>query len=114
VVDAQRFGSVARFINHSGKKPNCVVRVVQVAGAHTVCIFAAVDIDAGRELFFDYHHGRAGLAPDWLDKQPDKVPELLSLRRHMQSIESPELSRSIVLKKGHSEYAAAPAHKRKK
>ena len=85
VIDAQRFGNVARFINHSGKKPNCMVRVVQVGGVHTVCIFAALDIDAGRELFFDYHHGRAGLAPDWLEKERDKAAELLSLREQTKS-----------------------------
>ena len=114
VIDAQRFGNVARFINHSGKKPNCMVRVVQVGGVHTVCIFAALDIDAGRELFFDYHHGRAGLAPDWLEKERDKAAELLSLREQTKSKQL-EHAKSSKQKQGRSgTSASAPVHARKK
>jgi histone-lysine N-methyltransferase EZH2 len=113
VIDAQRFGNVARFINHSGKKPNCMVRVLQVNGMHTVCIFAALDIDAGRELFFDYHHGRAGLAPDWLEKERDKAAELLSLREQTKNSKQLEQAKSSKQKQGRS-VAGATAHARKK
>jgi hypothetical protein len=118
VIDAQRFGNVARFINHSEKKPNCLVRVVQVGGVHTVCIFAALDIDAGRELFFDYNHGRAGLAPDWLEKERDKAAELLSLReqtKKQSNGKQVEQGRGGKQKQGRNAAAAAlPANARKK
>jgi hypothetical protein len=94
VIDAQRFGNVARFINHSAKKPNCMVRVMQICGVHTVCIFAAQDINPGHELFFDYNHGRAGLAPDWLEKERDKATELLSLREQTKNSREMELAKS--------------------
>lgn len=117
VIDAQRFGNVARFINHSEKKPNCLVRVVQVGGVHTVCIFAALDIDAGRELFFDYNHGRAGLAPDWLEKERDKAAELLSLREQTKKQlngKHVEQGKGGKQKQGRNAAAALPANARKK
>lgn len=117
MIDAQRFGNVARFINHSEKKPNCLVRVVQVGGVHTVCIFAALDIDAGRELFFDYNHGRAGLAPDWLEKERDKAAELLSLREQTKKQlngKHVEQGKGGKQKQGRNAAAALPANARKK
>jgi hypothetical protein len=114
VIDAQRFGNVARFINHSCKKPNCMVRVVQIGGVHTVCIFAAQDINAGHELFFDYNHGRAGLAPDWLEKERDKAAELLSLREQSKNSKQMEHPKSGKQKQVRDGATVSPVHVHKK
>ncbi|KRZ53342.1 Histone-lysine N-methyltransferase E(z) [Trichinella nativa] len=52
-LDATRFGSVARFINHS-KIPNCVPQVKMVLGSHRIAFYATRNIEANEELFFNY------------------------------------------------------------
>uniref|UniRef100_A0AC34GW60 Histone-lysine N-methyltransferase n=1 Tax=Panagrolaimus sp. ES5 TaxID=591445 RepID=A0AC34GW60_9BILA len=58
-VDAELYGSIMRYINHSCN-PNCVtLKYTSSNSAPHVCLFAAKNISAGEELTFSYasnHH----------------------------------------------------------
>ena len=50
-----------KFVNHSSKHPNCVIKQVKVDNDNYLCLFALKDIPSGTEL--RYHYGVNGL--DW-------------------------------------------------
>ncbi|KNE56924.1 hypothetical protein, variant [Allomyces macrogynus ATCC 38327] len=54
IIDGTRYGSIARFINHSCA-PNCRVEAWTVNGDVCMGIFADEDIAPGSELFYDYN-----------------------------------------------------------
>ncbi|KAJ3366196.1 DNA-binding transcription repressor [Allomyces javanicus] len=54
IIDGTRYGSIARFINHSCA-PNCRVEAWTVNGDVSMGIFANEDIAPGSELFYDYN-----------------------------------------------------------
>lgn len=53
VVDATKKGGLARFINHSCD-PNCVTRIIEVAGTKHIVIHSKRAIQPGEELCYDY------------------------------------------------------------
>ena len=53
VLDAKKFGSISRFINHSCD-PNCVAERWVGVGGIKIGIFAGRDIKPGEEITFDY------------------------------------------------------------
>lgn len=55
VLDAARKGNKARFLNHA-EKSNCVTLYKFCSGNLKVGLFATRNIEAGEELFFNYHY----------------------------------------------------------
>ncbi|VUZ55197.1 unnamed protein product [Hymenolepis diminuta] len=53
VIDAERFGNYARFVNHSCE-PNARPRVINVDGTLRMCIFALRKLKANEEITIDY------------------------------------------------------------
>ena len=47
-------GSMGRLMNHEKKKPNVVMKVVNVNNVPQVVFFAIKDIEVGQELCYDY------------------------------------------------------------
>lgn len=43
-----------RLVNHSRRRPNCVVKVVEVKGKPHLVLLALRDIDIGEEILYDY------------------------------------------------------------
>lgn len=63
VIDARGRGCKLRFANHSADA-NCSARILVVDGDSRVAIFAARDLEAGEELFYDYMYDEHN-APPW-------------------------------------------------
>lgn len=55
MIDATRKGNELRFVNHK-KHGNCNTRMMNIGGDYRVAFYAAHDIEAGAELFFDYKY----------------------------------------------------------
>ena len=55
VVDAFRKGNKIKFANHS-KRPNCEVKIQNINRQQHIVFYAKRDIEAGEELFFNYHY----------------------------------------------------------
>ncbi|XP_054166396.1 histone-lysine N-methyltransferase SETD1B-A-like isoform X2 [Oppia nitens] len=53
IVDATRYGNVARFINHSCN-PNCYAKVITVEGAKKIVIYSKQPIEVDEEITYDY------------------------------------------------------------
>uniref|UniRef100_A0A914Q002 [histone H3]-lysine(27) N-trimethyltransferase n=1 Tax=Panagrolaimus davidi TaxID=227884 RepID=A0A914Q002_9BILA len=54
-LDAGRYGSIVRFVNHSDY-PNVRPKILVVSGEQRVGFFALRNIKSGEELFFDYEY----------------------------------------------------------
>jgi [histone H3]-lysine4 N-trimethyltransferase ASH1L len=54
VIDGHRMGGECRFVNHSCE-PNCEMQKWSVNGLFRMALFALEDIDAGKELGYDYN-----------------------------------------------------------
>lgn len=63
VIDATRYGTKTKFMNHSFD-PNCRVQVTVVNGDHRIAILAKQNLPAGSEICFDYGYGE-DVAPQW-------------------------------------------------
>jgi histone-lysine N-methyltransferase SETD1 len=53
IVDATRYGNLARFINHSCY-PNCYAKIVTVESQKKIVIYSRRDIDVNEEITYDY------------------------------------------------------------
>ena len=67
VVDATKFGSRSKFINHSCD-PNVNVQIVLVNGQHRIKMSARRHISSGEELCFDYGY-ESDVAPLWAKRE---------------------------------------------
>ena len=63
VLDAMKFGSRSKFMNHSSE-PNVIVRSILVNGQNRISMRSRRRIVAGEELVFDYGY-EADVAPLW-------------------------------------------------
>jgi len=54
IVDATRVGSRTKFINHSSDSPNLEMKLLSICGTILAALFAARDLSAREEVFFDY------------------------------------------------------------
>ncbi|XP_021377179.1 uncharacterized protein LOC110465579 isoform X2 [Mizuhopecten yessoensis] len=54
LIDGYRMGNIGRFVNHSCE-PNCEMQKWNVNGYYRMALFALKDIQAGRELSYDYN-----------------------------------------------------------
>ena len=50
-------GSLGRLVNDDHRRPNCVMKLVEVDGAPHVCLFALVDMTPCTELRYNYGKG---------------------------------------------------------
>jgi len=50
-------GSLGRLVNDEHKKPNCVMKLVEVDNSPHLCLFALQDLHAGSELRYNYGEG---------------------------------------------------------
>jgi len=66
VIDARAAGNKLRFANHApaGDGANCKAAILLVDGDHRVGVYAARDLPAGAELFYDYMY-EPEKAPRW-------------------------------------------------
>jgi len=53
VIDATKFGNLARFINHCCD-PTCYAKVISAEGAKKIVIYSKVAIDVNEEITYDY------------------------------------------------------------
>ena len=67
VIDARAAGNKLRFANHApaGDGANCKAAILLVDGDHRVGVYAARDLPAGAELFYDYMY-EPEKAPRWV------------------------------------------------
>ena len=63
VIDAAKFGSRSKFLNHSSD-PNVSVRTMLVNGQNRISMCTRRAVAAGEELYFDYGYS-ADVAPLW-------------------------------------------------
>jgi len=54
IVNATRFGSRTKFINHSSDSPNLQMKLLSICGTIRAALFAARDLRSGEEVFVDY------------------------------------------------------------
>jgi SET domain-containing protein len=53
-IDATHSDGLGRLCNDEHKKPNAIMKKMEVAGQIHLCLFALRDIDAGEELRYNY------------------------------------------------------------
>ena len=77
VIDAAKFGSRSKFLNHSSD-PNVSVRTVLVNGQNRISMRTRRAVAAGEELYFDYGYS-TDVAPLWAkrEKMAKKGPQEL-------------------------------------
>jgi len=50
-------GSLGRLANDEHKRPNCVMKLVEIDSCPRLCLFALTDLQPGTELRYDYGVG---------------------------------------------------------